>query len=359
MSDDLYEILGVSKDASDDEIRKSYRKLAIKYHPDKNPDDKEATEKFKKISDAYEVLSDAEKREAYDSRGMAGVHDQGFHGFDNAEDIFSHFGDIFGGGMGGGPRRGTGQPRQAPRHPRRGRDLRFIVTVDFLQAVLGGKREINAPVLAVCSDCSGQGTTGEGADEACPQCHGTGQVASQSRQQSGFFTISSACPACNGTGQNRGPICKPCNGDGRVNKPRRLTVNIPAGTSTGQVLRLAGQGEAGRFGGPNGDLLIEVEVSSHPVFTRDGKNVRSDVKVPVAKALLGGKLDVQTVHGTVTLTVPAGTSSDQTLRIRGQGVPLKADEGDHLVRVIISVPKELSKEAVQAIRQYLSDEVPV
>lgn len=351
MIDDLYEVLGVSKDASSDEIRKAYRKLAIKCHPDKNPDDTKAAEQFKKVSEAYEVLSDEEKRKAYDSRGMAGVHDQGFHGFDNAEDIFSHFGDIFG-SRAGGPQ------HQEPRRPQRGRDLRFIVKVDFLQAVLGGKRDIHAPVLAVCEDCTGQGSTG-GSAEPCQMCHGSGHVQRRAQQQGGLFSISSACPACSGTGQSPGPVCKTCNGDGRVNKPRQLTVNIPAGTATGQVLRLSGQGEAGRFGGGNGDLLVELEVLGHPTFKRDGKNIRSDVKVPVATALLGGKVDVPTVNGTVSLTVPSGTSSDSTLRIRGQGVPLKPAVGDHLVRIVITVPENLSDEAKDAVREFLSDEIAV
>ena len=356
MNNDLYEVLGVSKDASEDEIRKSYRKLAIKYHPDKNPDDDTAAKKFKEISDAYEVLSDKEKREAYDNRGMSGVHEQGFHGFENADDIFSHFGDIFG-GMGDSPR-ASARYRQPPQQPQRGRDLRFLVKLDFVLAVLGGKRDIHAPVLVTCDDCQGQGTTG-GEPQPCVACHGSGQVQRRSQQQSGFFSIRSACPACSGTGQLRGPACRTCNGDGRINQPRQLTVNIPPGTLTGQTLRLRGQGEAGRFGGPNGDLLVEVEVLSHPEFSRDGSNVRSDVKVPVATALLGGKVDVATVHGVVSLSVPAGTSSDTTLRIRGQGVPLESGKGDHLVRVVVSVPKELSPAAIDAVRKHLTEEVTV
>ena len=356
MSDNLYEVLGVSKDATPDEIRKAYRKLAIKYHPDKNPDDEKASKKFKEISDAYEVLSDKEKREAYDNRGMSGVHEQGFHGFENSDDIFSHFGDIFG-GMRGGPQTSP-RYRQPPQQPKRGRDLRFLVKLEFLQAVLGGKRDIHAPVLATCDDCQGQGTTG-GEPHPCDSCHGSGQVQRRAQQQGGFFSISSACPACGGTGQLRGPLCKTCNGDGRINRPRQLAVKIPPGTSTGQTLRLSGQGEAGRFGGPNGDLLVEVEVLPHGEFSRDGSDIRSDVKVPLATALLGGKVDVATVHGVVSLTVPAGTSSDTTLRIRGQGVPLKAGAGDHLVRVVVTVPKELSPEAVEAVREFLTEEVSV
>lgn len=352
MTDDLYEILGVSKDATSDEIRKAYRKLAIKFHPDKNPDDETAANQFKKVSEAYEVLSDDEKRKTYDERGMAGVHDEGFHGFDNTEDIFSHFGDIF------GQRRAGTYGRREPLGPQRGRDLRFIIQIDFLQAALGGKRDILAPVLAVCEECHGNGSTG-GTIKPCGVCHGSGQVQRKSQQQGGYFSISSACPACSGTGQTRGPICKTCNGDGRVNKTRELTINIPAGTSIGQVLRLTGQGEAGRFGGPPGDLLVEVEVQPHPTFKRDGNNIRSDLKVPVGLALLGGKMDVPTIHGTVSLTIPPGTSSDKTLRIRGQGVRAKSSTGDHFVRVVVTVPEQLTDEATEAIRKHLSNTDPV
>lgn len=357
MSDSLYEILGVSRDATADEIRKAYRKLAIKYHPDKNPGDQKASSKFKEISDAYEVLSDKDKREAYDNRGMSGVHEQGFHGFENADDIFSHFGDIFGGMRGGGPR-SSPRYRQPPQQQQRGRDLRFLVKLDFLQAVLGGKRDIHAPVLVSCDDCAGNGTTG-GEPQPCESCHGSGQVQRRAQQEGGFFSISSACPACSGTGQLHGPLCKTCNGDGRINRPRQLTVNIPPGTSTGQTLRLSGQGEAGRFGGPSGDLLVEVEVLPHAEFRREGNNIRSDVKVPVSTALLGGKVDVRTVRGVVSLSVPAGTSSDSTLRIRGQGVPLKSGPGDHLVRVVITVPKDLSPEKADALRELLTREATV
>lgn len=349
MNDDLYEVLGVSKDASQSEIQKSYRKLAINFHPDKNPDDDVAAAKFKKLSEAYEILSDPEKREAYDSRGIQGVHDQGFHGFDNTDDIYSHFGDIFGGF-------GT-RYRQQSTQPQRGRDLRFIVKVDFLQAVLGGRREINAPILKTCSDCQGRGTTGGDDVSPCSQCRGTGQVERKARQQQGgYFSIRTACPACDGTGQTRGPVCKTCNGDGRVNTSQKLSVNVPVGTSNSQVLRLAGQGEAGRNGGPSGDLLVEIEVLPHSEFSRDGSNIRSDLRVPMLTALVGGKLDVPTINGTVTLTIPAGTSSDQTLRIRGQGIPVAGKAGDHLVRVVVTVPKDLPQQAIETIRQLLPEE---
>ncbi len=347
MKDDPYEILGVSKDASDKEIQRAYRKLALKYHPDKNPNDPQASARFKKAAEAYEILSDSEKRKMYDRGGMEGVHESGFHGFDTNEDVYSHFADILGDQFGSRIHR--------RRHgPQRGRDLRFVLPVSFTEAALGGQREINVPILDTCAACHGMGTSSGAAPAACPQCQGTGQTSQQGRQLGGFFSVSSACPACHGTGQQSGPPCSTCGGEGRVEKQRHMSVKIPAGVDNGQVLRLAGQGEAGRGGGPQGDLLIEVQVQPHPRFKRDKKNIRSDVKVPVTTALLGGKVDVPTLKGSVTLSIPPGTSSDQVLRIRGQGIPAPSGHGDHLVRVVITVPKDLSAEAKDAIKKHLT-----
>ena len=349
MSDDPYEILGVSKDASASEIRKAYRNLAIKFHPDKNPDDDAAALKFKKLSEAYEILSDPQKRETYDNRGMQGVHDQGFHGFDDADDVHSHFSDIFGGF-------GSRYSQKASQ-PQRGRDLRILVKVDFVRAAVGGEHEIYAPLLKECSECQGRGVVGKSAG-TCPQCHGTGELERKARQQQGaFFSIRTTCPACGGSGQSRGPACKTCNGEGRVNTSQKISIQIPVGTSEGQVLRLAGLGEPGGSGGPSGDLLVEVQVAPHKEFTRDGYTIKSDLVVPLRTALAGGKLDVPTINGTVTLTIPAGTSSDQTLRIRGQGVPVPGSPGDHLVRIVVSVPNDLPSEAVEAILHHLPENV--
>ncbi len=320
-SDDPYELLGVSKEASEAEIQKAYRKLALKYHPDKNPDDPKAAENFKKVAEAYEILSDPDKRKAYDQGGMEAT---GFQGFDSNEEVFSHFGDVFSDLF-----TSRVQPRR-PTVPQRGRDLRFVLPIGFTEAALGGQREIDVPSLDICPDCNGQGSASGVAPQPCPDCGGTGQVMRPGRQQGGFFSVSSSCPTCGGTGRQLGSPCPHCGGDGRIEKQRRIKITIPAGISDGQTLRLTRQGEAGRAGGPPGDLLIEAQIQPHPLFQRDGKNIKSDVKVPVGTALLGGKVDVPTLRGTVTLTIPAGTSSDQVLRIRGQGIPSKDAPGDHL-----------------------------
>jgi molecular chaperone DnaJ len=338
-------MLGVGKDASKEEIQRAYRKMALKYHPDKNPDDSKATENFKKVAEAFEILSDPEKRRVYDQRGMAGVHDTGFRGFESAEDVYSHFGDIF------GDRFGT-RFHQRRSEPQPGRNLRFILPVPFDEAALGAEREIEVPVAEVCSTCHGTGAASGKPSEPCPGCNGTGNVTRQGQRQGGFFSVSSPCDACGGTGRRREPPCSHCSGEGRVAGRSCIKVKIPSGIDTGRVLRLAGQGEAGRNGGPKGDLLIEVEVQPHPTFQRQGRNIRSDVKVPVATALLGGKAEIPTLKGSVMLTVPPGTSSDQVFRIRDQGIPANDGSGDHLVRVVITVPKELSPDAEKAVREH-------
>lgn len=347
MSDfDFYQELGVSQDATAAEIQRAFRKLALKYHPDKNPDDPQASEHFKRVSEAYEVLSDPEKRSVYDQRGMAGVEEAGFSGFETNEEVFSRFGDVFGDLFGSRFRRGQAAPQ-------RGHDLHFVLALSFLEAASGGERVVQVPVPETCAACQGSGMLGGRAPEPCASCKGSGQVSRQGQEQGGYFSVSSACPVCHGTGKKLGPACKACDGAGQALQKRQITLKIPPGVDTGQILRLAGQGPSGAGGGPKGDLSIEVQVEPHPTLQRQGANIRSDLKVPVATAILGGKVEVPTIQGSVLLSIPAGTSSDQVLRIRGQGIADKRGQGDHLVRVVITVPKDLSEQSKQAVAEHL------
>lgn len=349
VDEDLYEILGVSKDATDTEIQRAYRKLALKYHPDRNQDDPSAAEKFKKAAEAYEILKDTEKRNIYDSGGMSGVQGTGFQGFQDNEEIFAQFGDVFSDLFGG---RGRPGQRYQP-SPARGQDLRFSLTVDFRTAALGGKQDVEIHVPAVCPTCKGNGVKDGKTPETCEVCHGRGQVARRSAEQGGYFTVASACPACAGTGI-KGEPCQTCRGEGRSVTKKKISISIPVGIESGGMLRLRGQGPAGLRGGPAGDLLIEVKVKSDKDLKRDGANIRSDLHLPLVTALLGGKVDVDTLHGTVSMTIPAGTSSDNSMRIRGQGIHAKSGKGDHLVRVIVDVPKKtFSEEEKEQLNQLL------
>lgn len=347
MSDqDLYEVLGVGKDASEKELKTAYRALALKYHPDKSDGDEEASRKFKQVAEAYEILSDPDKRKAYDNRGMSGARDAGFQGFEANRDIYQQYGDIFGDLF-------AERYHQERIRPRKGRDVRAALTISFMDAALGGKKEIEIPKLAPCEICSGFGTASKSPPQPCATCQGTGQVSRRAQEQGGFFSVSSACPDCQGKGIRPEDVCRQCEGDGLLEKASKVVVTIPTGVEPGKVLRLSGQGEAGQQGGAAGDLLIELQVTDDARYTREGVHIRSDVRVPVGVALVGGKVDVPTIHGVVTLTVPPGTSSDQTLRIRGQGIRTSASTGDHLVRVVIAVPEKLTPAAEAAIKEHL------
>ncbi len=346
MAEDYYKTLGVSRDATAEDIRKAYRKLALRYHPDKNPDNPEAEKKFKAASEAFEVLSDPAKRKAYDERGSAGVRDMGFEGFQDKEEIFSHFGDLFGEFFGQRARRGT--PR-----PRRGRDLRFAMRLPFIEAALGGSREVVVPVRDSCPRCRGSGEEGDGGAAPCPTCGGSGTVAQEGRRRGGFFSFSSACSDCGGTGRRPGHPCPDCGGQGMKPRESTISVKLPPGIESGAVLRIGGQGDAGPGGGPRGDLLIEIAVEPSGDFERDGRDIRSSVRVPLATALLGGKVEVPSIRRKMVLTVPPGTSSDSWLRLRGQGIPGPTGAGDHLVRVVVSVPRELDPELAAAVKKHL------
>jgi molecular chaperone DnaJ len=340
---DYYEILGVPRNATKEEIHKAYRRLALKYHPDKNPGNKEAEEKFKQISEAYEVLSDPEKRKIYDSRGFDGLHDIGFEGFRSNEEIFEHFGDIFSDIFGEQfwQRRGN-QPVQ-------GRDIVVEVNIPFLDAALGAQRQMSIQLPTACPNCNGTGTSGP--MNTCPTCGGSGKVTQKQRKFAGFFTLSSACQTCRGTGRLGAP-CSACRGTGRTETIKTINLRIPPGIENGAKLRLKGLGEPGERGAPAGDLYLLIRIEPHPDFKRDNLNIISTVEVPFTIAALGGEISVNTIHGVAKLKIPAGINPNQTLRMRSQGIRTNDGRtGDHLVKVNIIVPQSLTPEQRQTLEK--------
>ena len=337
---DYYKVLGVSKDASPDDIKKAYRKLAIKYHPDKNPGNKSAEEKFKEISNAYEVLSDPDKRKTYDQQGMEGVKDMGFQGFTNNDDIFSHFSDIFGDysfGM-----RETG--------PERGADLRYNLTAPFMDAVFGAERQIQIQRAETCEVCHGSGAKPGTNPIACTDCGGRGFV-SQGKVR-GSFNITTQCRRCGGSGKIISAPCSNCGGNGTVLANKTISVKIPSGSDTGTVLRLSGQGEAGTNGGPPGDLYVILQVQPHPTFERQGMDIVYHLPIKFTQAALGAEVKVPTLKGSAILKIPKGTQSNQTFRLRGQGIPdAQGQIGDELVKITIAVPRNLSQKEEELLRE--------
>mgnify|MGYP001208250698 FL=1 len=341
---DYYEVLGIERGAQEGEVKKAYRRLAMKFHPDRNSDDPSAEEKFKEATEAYEVLTDPEKREAYDRFGHAGVDPNmgGMGGFDGGGfgDMFSDvFGDIFGGGRGGRGRSSV----------QRGADLRYSLELDLEQAVAGENVEIKVPRLAECEVCDGSGARPGTHASTCPDCGGAGQI----RVAQGFFSLQQTCPRCRGAGQVITDPCGNCGGAGRVEKRKTLSVRIPPGVDTGDRIRLAGEGEAGLNGGPPGDLYVQVEVREHPIFVRDGGNLYCEVPISFVDAALGGELEVPTLGGRVKLKIPAETQTGKLFRLRGKGVkPVRGGPvGDLLCRVSVETPVKLS----DAQRQLLKD----
>jgi len=350
---DYYEVLGVPKNADPEAIKKAYRKIALKHHPDKNPGDKEAEEIFKEAAEAYEVLSDKEKRAQYDKFGHAGVGGGSPH-FGSVEDIFSAFGDIFGGrggsifeqifeGFAGG--RG-GQRAQRGR----GAHLKVDLEISLKDVADGAKRTIQIQRSETCDDCRGTGAQPGTSPTRCPQCGGRGFVA----VQQGFFAMRSTCPACRGTGEIIERPCRSCAGSGRVPKAREVMVTIPPGVEDGMQLRLSGEGEAGPHGGARGDLYVEVHLKEHPLFRRSSEDVLLELPIGFAQAALGAEIEVPTLKGKSKLTIPKGTQSGTTLRMRGQGLP-RLDGygvGNQLVRVMVEVPTKLTHEQNEVLRKY-------
>ncbi len=343
---DYYDVLGVNRDASDDEIKKAYRKLAMKYHPDRNPDNKEAEDKFKEAKEAYEILSDAQKKAAYDRYGHAGVDPSmgagpgGAQGFDGFSDAFSDiFGEIFGGGRGG-----------ARSNVYRGADLRYNLEISLEEAARGADKTIRIPTVEECETCHGSGAKPGTQPKACPTCGGAGQV----RIQQGFFSIQQTCPKCHGSGRIIPDPCTACHGAGRVKRQKTLEVKIPAGIDEGMRLRHAGHGEPGVNGGPPGDLYVEIHIRKHPVFERDHDDLHCEMPISFTTAALGGEIEIPTLDGMARLKIPAETQTGKVFRLRGKGIKNVRSHahGDLLCHVLVETPVDLTERQRDLLREF-------
>jgi len=343
---DYYEILGVEKGISGPDLKKAYRRVAMKFHPDRNPDDKASEDKFKEASEAYEVLSDTEKREAYDRfghsgvDGMAGAGGGAGGGFGNFSDVFGDvFGDIFG-GSGGGRSRG----------PARGSDLRYTLELSLEDAVKGTSVKIRVPTLIACEPCHGSGAKSGSKPSSCTTCGGVGQV----RMSQGFFSVQQTCPNCRGKGSIITDPCSSCNGHGRIEETKTLSVKVPAGVDVGDRIRLAGEGEAGADGGPNGDLYVQMSVKDHEIFQREGKNLFCEVPIGFVDAALGGEIEVPTLDGRVKLKVPIETQTGKLFRLRGKGVTSVRGgaAGDLMCRVVVETPVNLNGKQKELLKAF-------
>ena len=348
---DYYEVLGVDKNAGADEIKKAYRKSAMKYHPDRNPGDKEAEEKFKELGEAYEVLSDAEKRSRYDQFGFAGVDPNygggaggsGFGGFGG----FGDFGDIFGEFFGGGRRQSTQNA------PRRGENVGVRLDLTFEEAAFGTEKEVSAQRIENCAVCNGTGSA-DGAVETCSQCRGTGQVRTVQNFMGMQMQSTAVCPQCSGRGKIIKNPCNTCRGKGKVRRTQKIKVNIPAGINAGQSVRIRGEGNVGANGGPNGDLLAEIYIKRHPIFERDGMHVYCEVPITFTQAALGGEIEIPTLDGKVTFDLPEGTQTGKMFSMSGRGIPQVSNpkrRGDHRFTVVVETPTKLTKEQKELLRQ--------
>ena len=355
---DYYDVLGVGKSADATEIKKAYRKLAMKYHPDKNPGDKEAEEKFKEINEAYEVLSDETKRNNYDQFGHEGVNGQGFggaggfggQGFGGFDDIFGDiFGDMFGGGFGGG------RPRR--RGPERGADIRQRINISFEEAAFGKEVKVKINRSEECDECHGSGAKPGTSKKTCPTCNGSGQVQSVQRTPFGNIASTRTCATCNGEGEVIDSPCSKCHGKGSIRKTKTIEVDIPAGIDEGQMIKLSGQGELGTRGGPRGDLYIEVSVNVHQLFTREGYDVYLEMPITFAQATLGDEIQVPTLDGKVQYQVPEGTQTGTVFRLKGKGIPkLRSNvRGDQYVKVTVEIPKKLNDKQKELVRQFAKE----
>ena len=352
---DYYEVLGVSKDASADDIKKAYRKMAMKYHPDRNPGDKEAEEKFKEIGEAYEVLSDADKKARYDQYGFAGVDPNfgagaggyggaGFGGFGDFSDLGDIFGDFFGGG------RSRGSQQNAPR---RGENVMSRLELTFEEAAFGCEKEVATPRIENCPNCNGTGSA-DGVIETCSQCRGTGQVRTVQNFMGMQMQSTTTCPACNGRGKIIKTPCSTCKGKGKVRRTNRVKVKIPAGVDAGQSVRVRGEGGVGSNGGPNGDLLVEIYIKRHPIFTRQDTDVLCEVPISFTQAALGATIQVPTLDGMVDYEIPEGTQTGREFILREKGIPEVGNSrrrGNERFTVVVETPTRLTKEQKELLRQ--------
>lgn len=357
---DYYEVLGLKKGASEDEIKKAFKSMARKYHPDLHPDDKEAAEKFKEINEAYEVLSDSEKRARYDQFGHAGVDPNygggagagGFSGFGGFGDVGDIFDSIFGGGFGGfGGGRSTASSANAPH---RGGDVNANVTIDFMEACKGAKKKMRVTHMVKCDQCSGTGADANTKTSSCTECHGQGSVRVNQRTPFGVISTTKVCPRCGGKGKIVTNPCSKCRGSGRQRVTTDIELKIPAGIDNGQILRVSGQGDAGLNGGPNGDLNVSVTVRPHELFTRSGNDIFCEIPISYAQAVLGDKVTVPTIKGKVEYEIPEGTQSGTKFRLRGEGVKYLGREsyGDQYVTVVVEVPKRLTKQQKELLKKF-------
>lgn len=345
IKNDYYEILGVERNASEEEIKKSYRKLAMQYHPDRNPGNREAEEMFKEASEAYEVLSDQEKRGIYNRYGHDGLTGAGYRGFSGFDDIFSSFGDIFGDIFGFST--GRGHSRNAAQA---GADLRYDLRVSFMDAALGGTTEISLQKYVLCASCRGSGCAPGSSPEVCSRCQGRGQVT----QSSGFFSISTTCPQCRGQGQLIKTPCRECSGLGKVRVTKTLQLKIPAGVESGSRLRMRGEGEEGEYGGPSGDLYVFIEVKRHEVFDRKGNDIYCRIPITFTQAALGGSVETPTLTGTEKIKIPRGTQTGRTFRLKGKGIPHLRGYGcgDQIIETVVTVPTNLTRKQEELLREF-------